>query len=69
MLDAGRAGRPGRRRRHFTYRDTDLSLVDASSFARMERLGIRQAIAFDPPFRQYGPFVVLTHPTDRPPSR
>jgi predicted nucleic acid-binding protein len=42
------------------YRDKDFSLVDASSFALMERLGIRQAVAFDPHFRQYGQFIVLT---------
>ena len=41
------------------YRDKDFSLVDASSFALMERLGLRQAIAYDPHFRQYGRFEVL----------
>jgi predicted nucleic acid-binding protein len=46
------------------YRDKDFSLVDASSFALMERLGLRRAIAFDPHFRQYGRFVVLKHPLD-----
>lgn len=51
------------------YRDKDFSLVDASSFALMQRLGIRQAVAFDPHFRQYGRFVVLSHPADRPSPR
>jgi predicted nucleic acid-binding protein len=46
------------------YRDKDFSLVDASSFALMERLGLRRAIAFDPHFRQYGRFIVLKHPLD-----
>ena len=41
------------------FRDKDFSLVDASSFALMERLGLRRAIAFDPHFRQYGRFMVL----------
>lgn len=30
-----------------------------SNFALMERLRLRQAIAFDPHFRQYGQFIVL----------
>jgi predicted nucleic acid-binding protein len=47
------------------YRDKDFSLVDASSFALMERLGLRQAIAYDPHFRQYGRFVVLQQPVDQ----
>jgi predicted nucleic acid-binding protein len=41
------------------YRDKDFSLVDASSFALMKRLRLRQAVAFDRHFRQYGEFVVL----------
>ena len=41
------------------FRDKDFSLVDASSFALMERLGLVRAVAFDPHFRQYGQFVVL----------
>jgi predicted nucleic acid-binding protein len=46
------------------YRDKDFSLVDASSFALMERLGLRMAVAYDPHFRQYGRFVVLRQPMD-----
>ncbi len=46
------------------FRDKDFSLVDASSFALMERLGLRRAIAFDPHFRQYGRFVVLQQPVE-----
>jgi predicted nucleic acid-binding protein len=46
------------------YRDKDFSLVDASSFALMERLGLRMAVAYDPHFRQYGRFVVLQQPMD-----
>ena len=46
------------------YRDKDFSLVDASTFALMERLGIQQAVAFDPHFRQYGRFVVLARAAD-----
>ena len=44
------------------FSDKDFSLVDASSFALMERLGVRSAVAFDTHFRQYGRFHVLTHP-------
>jgi predicted nucleic acid-binding protein len=36
------------------YDDKDFSLTDAISFAMMERLGIREAIAFDVRFEQYG---------------
>ncbi len=46
------------------HRDKGFSLVDASSFALMERLGLRRAIAFDRHFRQYGRFIVLKHPLD-----
>jgi predicted nucleic acid-binding protein len=36
------------------YTDKSFSYTDATSFAVMERLGIRRAFAFDPHFRQYG---------------
>ena len=36
------------------YTDKTFSYTDATSFAMMERLGIREAFAFDPHFRQYG---------------
>jgi predicted nucleic acid-binding protein len=36
------------------YDDKDFSLVDAMSFAVMDRLGIRRAFAFDRHFSQYG---------------
>ena len=51
------------------FRDKDFSLVDASSFALMERLGLRRAVAFDPHFRQYGRFVVFHQAGDRKESR
>jgi predicted nucleic acid-binding protein len=35
------------------------SLCDAASFVVMERLGIREAIAFDRHFREYGCFIIL----------
>ena len=36
------------------YTDKTFSYTDACSFAVMERLGLRRALAFDPHFRQYG---------------
>jgi predicted nucleic acid-binding protein len=39
--------------------DKAYSLCDALSFTVMERLGIREAIAFDRDFRTYGRFTIL----------
>jgi predicted nucleic acid-binding protein len=39
--------------------DKTYSLCDTLSFAVMERLGIREAIAFDRHFREYGQFMIL----------
>ena len=36
------------------YTDKSFSYTDATSFVVMERLGIKEAFAFDPHFRQYG---------------
>jgi predicted nucleic acid-binding protein len=36
------------------YVDKSFSYTDATSFAVMERLGLRTAFALDPHFRQYG---------------
>lgn len=36
------------------YVDKTFSYTDATSFAVMERLGVKTAFAFDPHFRQYG---------------
>ncbi len=36
------------------YTDKTFSYAGATSFAVMERLGIRKAFAFDPHFRQFG---------------
>jgi len=41
------------------YQDKEFSYCDAVSFAVMERLDIREAIAFDDHFRQYGQFTLL----------
>lgn len=41
------------------HEDKTYSLCDASSFVVMERLGIRDAIAFDRHFREYGRFIIL----------
>ena len=43
------------------YADKSFSYTDATSFAVMERLGLKTAFAFDPHFRQYG-FQVLGLP-------
>ena len=43
----------------FGYRDKEFSYCDASSFALIERLRIREAMAFDSHFEQYGKFRVL----------
>lgn len=42
------------------YHDKDFSLVDALSFAVMDRTRIRHAFAFNTYFHQYGRFTVLT---------
>jgi predicted nucleic acid-binding protein len=42
-----------------SHGDKAYSLCDAVSFAVMERLGIREAIAFDRDFRTYGRFAIL----------
>lgn len=36
------------------YTDKTFTYTDATSFAVMERLGLKTAFAFDPHFRQYG---------------
>lgn len=36
------------------YTDKTFTYTDATSFAVMERLGLKAAFAFDPHFRQYG---------------
>jgi predicted nucleic acid-binding protein len=36
------------------YTDKTFSYTDATSFAVMERLGLKTALAFDPHFHQYG---------------
>jgi uncharacterized protein len=41
------------------YQDKEFSYCDAVSFAIMERLDIREAVAFDDHFRQYGQFTIL----------
>lgn len=45
------------------YADKTFSYTDATSFAVMERLGLKTAFAFDPHFRHYG-FQVLGRSTD-----
>lgn len=41
------------------FSDKDFSYTDATSFAVMERLGIKTAFAFDEHFIQYGKFTVV----------
>lgn len=41
------------------HADKDYSLCDALSFVMMERLKIKEAIAFDRHFREYGQVVIL----------
>lgn len=41
------------------HKDKSYSLCDALSFVVMERLGIREAIAFDRHFSEYGRFTIL----------
>jgi predicted nucleic acid-binding protein len=41
------------------HEDKAYSLCDAASFIIMERLGIREAIAFDRHFHAYGRFIIL----------
>ncbi len=41
------------------HADKDYSLCDAYSFVVMQRLGLREAIAFDRHFREYGKFTLL----------
>jgi predicted nucleic acid-binding protein len=36
------------------YIDKNFSYTDATSFAVMERLGLKEAFGFDPHFQQYG---------------
>ncbi|MBI4264234.1 MAG: PIN domain-containing protein [Acidobacteria bacterium] len=45
------------------FTDKTFSYTDATSFAVMERLGLKTAFAFDPHFRQYG-FQLLGTSTD-----
>jgi predicted nucleic acid-binding protein len=45
-----------------TYDDKDFSLIDALSFAVMERLGITHAFSLDRHFAQYG-FILLDQPS------
>ena len=40
-------------------KDKDFSYTDSTSFAVMERLGIKIAFAFDDHFTQYGKFIVV----------
>ncbi len=47
-----------------TYADKEFSLVDAISFATMDRFHVRQAFAFDHHFAQYG-FSLLSAPRSR----
>ena len=43
----------------FGYRDKEFSCCGAASFALIERLRIREAMAFDGHFEQYGKFALL----------
>jgi predicted nucleic acid-binding protein len=41
------------------FKDKDFPYTDSTSFAVMERLGIKIAFAFDDHFTQYGKFIVV----------
>jgi len=43
----------------FGYRDKEFSFCDATSFALIEKLRIKEAMAFDRHFGQYGKFGLL----------
>lgn len=47
------------------HEDKEYSFCDALSFVVMERLRIREAIAFDRHFRSYGRFLILGPAPDR----
>jgi len=41
------------------YQDKGFSFTDCTSFAIMERLGIKEVLAFDDHFSQYNDFIIL----------
>ncbi|MBI2998263.1 MAG: PIN domain-containing protein [Deltaproteobacteria bacterium] len=59
IIRVSRADEEKAKRIIFGYRDKEFSYCDATSFALVERLRVKEAMAFDAHFEQYGRFGLL----------